>query len=53
MFQYVQAEFTRRYGLAWRAPLGFNNAYCLLMRQRQAQELKITSISDLGAYLRK
>jgi osmoprotectant transport system permease protein len=53
VFQYVQAEFQRRYGLAWRAPLGFNNAYCLLMRQRQAQELKITSISDLGGYLAK
>ena len=53
VFQYVRAEFQRRYGLAWRAPLGFNNAYCLLMRQRQARRLGIASISDLGGYLRR
>jgi osmoprotectant transport system permease protein len=53
VFSYVQAEFGRRYGLAWRAPLGFNNAYCLLMREQQATELGITSISNLGKYLQK
>jgi osmoprotectant transport system permease protein len=53
VFTYVQAEFQRRYGLAWLAPLGFNNAYCLLMRQQQAQQLGIASISELGGYLGK
>jgi len=53
VYQYVQREFGRRYGLAWRAPLGFNNAYCLLMREQQARELGIASISDLGRYLGK
>ncbi|WP_151088484.1 ABC transporter permease/substrate-binding protein [Hymenobacter baengnokdamensis] len=52
VFSYVQAEFARRYGLAWRAPLGFNNAYCLLMRRQQAQQLGIASISSLSRYLR-
>ncbi len=51
VFDYVQAEFARRYGLAWRAPLGFNNAYCLLMRGPQARQLGIASISDLRKYL--
>ncbi len=51
VYQYVQREFGRRYGLAWRAPLGFNNAYCLLMRGEQARELSITDISGLGRYL--
>ena len=51
VFSYVQAEFARRYGLAWRAPLGFNNAYCLLMRRQQARQLGIASISQLGGYL--
>ena len=51
VYGYVQVEFGRRYGLAWRAPLGFNNAYCLLMRQQQARALGIGSISDLGRYL--
>ena len=53
VFQYVRAEFRRRYGLDWRAPLGFNNAYCLLMRRQQAGALGIASISDLGGYLRR
>jgi osmoprotectant transport system permease protein len=53
VLQYVRAEFRRRYGLEWRAPLGFNNAYCLLMRRQQAQQLGIRSISDLGHYLRR
>ena len=51
VYGYVQAEFARRYGLAWRAPLGFNNAYCLLMRREQAERLGIGSISALGRYL--
>ncbi|WP_223649685.1 ABC transporter permease/substrate-binding protein [Hymenobacter psoromatis] len=51
VYGYVKAEFARRYGLEWRAPLGFNNAYCLLMRRRQAGQLGIASISDLGGYL--
>ena len=53
VFQYVRAEFRRRYNLDWRAPLGFNNAYCLLMRRQQAGALGIASISDLGGYLRR
>ncbi|MDJ0365895.1 ABC transporter permease/substrate-binding protein [Hymenobacter sp. H14-R3] len=48
---YVRAEFRRRYNLEWRAPLGFNNTYCLLMRGQQAGELGIASISELGTYL--
>jgi osmoprotectant transport system permease protein len=51
VFNYVQAEFRRRYQLEWRAPLGFNNTYCLLMRERQARSLGIASISGLGRYL--
>jgi len=52
VYGYVKAQFARRYGLEWRAPLGFNNAYCLLMRQSQARQLGIASISQLGQYLR-
>jgi osmoprotectant transport system permease protein len=51
VYGYVRAEFGRRYGLAWRAPLGFNNAYCLLMRQQQAEHLGLATITDLGRYL--
>ena len=50
---YVRAEFRRRFGLEWLAPLGFNNTYALLMRGRQARALGIRSVSDLGGYLRE
>ncbi|UOQ97752.1 ABC transporter permease/substrate-binding protein [Hymenobacter sp. 5317J-9] len=53
VLSYVRREFQRRYQLDWLAPLGFNNTYALLMRQRQAQQLGIASVSDLGRYLRE
>ncbi|MGI4874462.1 MAG: ABC transporter permease/substrate-binding protein [Janthinobacterium lividum] len=53
VFGYVQREFRRRYGLEWRAPLGFNNTYCLLMREKQAQALGIGTISELGARVQR
>jgi osmoprotectant transport system permease protein len=46
-FGYVSAEFRRRYGLRWLRPLGFNNAYALMMRRRQAEQLNIRRISEL------
>ena len=52
VFRYVQQGFRRRYQLEWLSPLGFNNTYALLMRRQQARELGISSISELGAYLR-
>ncbi|UOR07099.1 ABC transporter permease/substrate-binding protein [Hymenobacter aerilatus] len=53
VYDYVQQGFRRRYNLEWLAPLGFNNAYALLMRRKQATDLGIASISQLGAYLRQ
>ena len=53
VLHYVRAEFRRRYNLEWLAPLGFNNTYALLMRQRQAQQLGIHSVSELSGYLAK
>jgi osmoprotectant transport system permease protein len=53
VFDYVQAGFRRRYQLEWLSPLGFNNTYALLMRQQQAAQLRIASVSELGAYLRQ
>nr|WP_315035156.1 ABC transporter permease/substrate-binding protein [uncultured Chryseobacterium sp.] len=50
-FDYVNLEFRKQYGIQWLKPLGFNNAYALMMRRNQAQELKITTISDLKNYL--
>jgi len=51
LYRYVQAEFRRRYALNWLTPLGFNNTYALMMRQREARQLGIQSITDLQRYL--
>ncbi|WP_343610848.1 ABC transporter permease/substrate-binding protein [Chryseobacterium oranimense] len=49
-YQYVDSEFRKQYGIQWLKPLGFNNSYALMMRRKQAQSLKIESISDLKKY---
>jgi osmoprotectant transport system permease protein len=49
-YQYVDSEFRKQYGIQWLKPLGFNNSYALMMRRKQAEELKIKSISDLKRY---
>lgn len=38
-------------GLVWLEPLQFNNTYTLLMREDDAKELDIDSISDLSAFM--
>jgi len=47
VYNYVQNEFNKRYDISWLKPIGFNNAYALMMRKEQANKLKIRSISDL------
>jgi len=48
----VKDYFKQEYGLIWMAPFGFNNTYTLTMRQEQAEELGIETISDLAEYVR-
>jgi osmoprotectant transport system permease protein len=50
VFDYVQQEFQSQYKLNWLKPIGFNNAYALMMRRQQAKSLKIESITDLKIY---
>jgi osmoprotectant transport system permease protein len=50
-FLYVNSEFQKQYGIEWLKPLGFNNSYALMMRRKQAEELKIKNISDLKKYM--
>lgn len=50
VFNYVKTEFENRYNLMWLSPIGFNNAYALMMRKEQAQRLKIRTISHLKRY---
>lgn len=46
----VARTYSRRWGLAWMPPLGFENTFALVMRGGQAQELGIGRISDLARY---
>lgn len=50
VFDYVKSEFSAQYQLTWLRPIGFNNAYALMMRREQAQSLNIKSITDLKSF---
>jgi osmoprotectant transport system permease protein len=49
-FARVSGAFAQRYGLLWLAPFGFNNTYVLMMRRQRAQELGVSTISELAAH---
>ena len=51
VYNFVQKEFESRYHIKWLKPVGFNNSYALMMRQKQASELKIQTISQLKMYI--
>ena len=51
VFNYVQAQFNQKYNLAWLKPIGFNNAYALMMRKQQSNALHIHTISELTKYV--
>jgi osmoprotectant transport system permease protein len=50
-YDYVQREFAAKYNIKWLKPIGFNNAYALMMRDKQAKQLNIKTISNLKRYL--
>ncbi|MDF2432597.1 MAG: osmoprotectant transport system substrate-binding protein opuBD [Mucilaginibacter sp.] len=50
-FNYVKDEFKKTYNISWLKPIGFNNAYALMMRRSQVKELNIKTISNLKRYL--
>lgn len=51
-FNVVKEEFADQYDLVWLEPFGFNNTYTLTMRRDHAEELGISTISDLAEYVR-
>ena len=53
IYDFVQQQFHNKYNLKWLQPIGFNNAYALMMRRQQSGQLGINSISDLKKYLDK
>ena len=51
-YNHVKDVFKKRWNLIWLEPFGFNNAYTLTMRRKQAERLGIETISDLAEYIR-
>jgi osmoprotectant transport system permease protein len=52
LMDFVREETRKRFDLEWLSPLGFNNTYALMMREKHAARLNIRSISDLAGYLK-
>ena len=46
----VAREYARRWKIAWLPPLGFENAFALVMRGDEARRLGIARISDLARH---
>lgn len=47
VYNTVKQEYEEQFNVTWLEPWGFNNTYALTMRREQAEELGVTSISDL------
>ncbi|MFC3563191.1 ABC transporter permease/substrate-binding protein [Pedobacter jamesrossensis] len=52
-YNYVNSEFVKNYKIKWLKPIGFNNSYALMMREKQSKALNVISITDLKNYLDK
>ncbi len=51
VYAFVSEESDKRFDVTWLKPLGFNNAYALMMRHDQAGSKNIKTISDLKDYI--
>ncbi len=51
VYDYVQREVQEQFALTWLPPLGFNNTTALMMREVQAAQLGIETVSDLKRYV--
>ncbi|MFC4210928.1 ABC transporter permease/substrate-binding protein [Pedobacter lithocola] len=52
-YKYVSDEFNKKFKIKWLKPIGFNNSYALMMRQKQSSEIGVNTITDLKNYLDK
>ncbi|MBA2683758.1 MAG: ABC transporter permease subunit [Gemmatimonadaceae bacterium] len=48
VFAHVAREFSRRYGMRWLPPLGFQNSYAIAVRKNTAAEYRLRTMSDLA-----
>jgi len=47
VYEKVKAAYKEKFNLVWLKSWGFNNTYALVMRKEQADELKVSKISEL------
>ena len=47
-YRIVSEEFSRRYGMRWLPPLGFENTYAIAVRPETATEHQLKTLSDLA-----
>jgi len=53
LYRYVKTKMKKQSDLDWLSPLGFNNTYAIMMRKKDADKLKLKTISDLKSHLMK
>ena len=53
VYDYVRREFDVRFGLAWLAPLGFDNRYAVVVTNETAERLGVTTTSELVERFRR
>ena len=51
VYLYVKKKFDSDFKIKWLKPIGFNNAYALMMRRKQSEQIQVKTISDLTSYL--
>jgi len=47
IYEHVKRAYPEKFDAEWLSPLGFKNTYTLTMRRKHAEDLGITTISDL------
>jgi len=52
-YNYVSHEFRKKFKIKWLLPIGFNNAYALMMRRKQSKELNVNTITELKNHLQQ
>ena len=52
-YQKVKDAYKARFGIEWTEPLGFNNTFAIIVRQSDAQQFNLKTISDAAPHTAK
>ncbi len=50
LYNYISEAFVETYNMEWLEPLGFNNTYALMMREKMAKRTGLETVSQLAEY---